>query len=263
MASRMEQNMTSGLLKILCCIGLLAVVFALPSRAQDQWSWPEKPKNLQVLNKDWPGSRLSPVMRGFTRALGVRCSYCHTGEEGKPLSTYDFASDENPNKNRAREMLRMLGDVNLHLKKIEPSGDQRVNMWCHTCHRGRPRPMTLEEELGEQYRKKGLDSALNHYHDLKRDYLEKGAYDFSERSLNSFGHEVLEKKDTAGAIRVFMLNTQVFPKSPNVWDSLAAAYVKAGDTKMAKRYYEESLKRDPKNESAREKLKKINEASRK
>ena len=102
-------------------------------------------------------------MIGFTRALGVRCSYCHKGEEGKPLSAYDFASDDNPNKNRAREMYRMLGDINDHLKKIEPSGDKRGNMWCHTCHHGRPRPMTLDEELGEQYRKKGLQAALDDY----------------------------------------------------------------------------------------------------
>jgi len=51
-------------------------------------------------------------------------------------------------------MYRMLGDISDHWKKIEPSGDKRVNMWCHTCHHGRPRPMTLDEELGEQYRKK-------------------------------------------------------------------------------------------------------------
>jgi tetratricopeptide (TPR) repeat protein len=255
-----EEIMSRRLLKTLCGIASLVIILSLSSRAQDQWSWPEKPKNLQVLNKDWPGSRLRPVMTGFTRALGVRCSYCHMGQEEKPLTTYDFASDENPNKNRAREMLRMLGDVNTHLKKIEPSGDQRVNMWCHTCHRGRPRPMTLEEELGEQYRLKGLDTALNHYQDLKKKYLEKGAYDFSERSLNVFGYDVLEKKDAAGAIRVFMLNAQVFPKSANVWDSLAEAYMKAGDMKMARRYYEKALKLDPKNEGARENLKKIKEA---
>jgi tetratricopeptide (TPR) repeat protein len=245
------------------CVGVLLVAgFAISSSAQDQWTWPDKPKNLQVLNKDWPGSRLSPVMRGFTRALGVRCSYCHVGEEGKSLTTYDFVSDANPNKDRAREMLRMLGDVNSHLKKLEPSGDQRVNMWCHTCHRGRPRPMTLEEELAEQYRLKGLDSALNHYHSLKKDFLEKGAYDFSERSLNLFGYSVLEK-DTAGAIRVFSLNAQVFPKSANVWDSLGEAHLKGGDVKAAKRFYERSLKLDPKNESAMENLKKIKEAKRK
>jgi len=121
--------------------------------------------------------------------------------------------------------------------------------------------MTLEEELGEQYRMKGVDTAISHYQDLKKNYAEKGAYDFSERSLNIFGYEVLEKKDTAAAIRVFMLNAQAFPKSANVWDSLADAYMKAGNLKMARRYYEKSLKLDPKNEGARENLKKINGAT--
>ena len=80
----------------------LTVIAALPAQTQESWSWPEKLSNLQVLPKDCPGIRLGPVMIGFTRALGVRCSYCHKGEEGKPLSTYDFASDDNPNKKRAR-----------------------------------------------------------------------------------------------------------------------------------------------------------------
>src|SRR5215472_7288004 len=142
---------------VVCCASLWG---------QDAWTWPEKPKNLQVLPKDWPGSRLRPVMIGFTRALGVRCSYCHKGEEGKPLSTYDFASDDNPNKNRAREMLRMLNEIGEHLNKIQPSGDKRVNMWCHTCHRGRPRPMTLAEELAEQYRKKNVKAAVDYYDEL-------------------------------------------------------------------------------------------------
>jgi tetratricopeptide (TPR) repeat protein len=239
-----------------------AIFFGLSAQSQDQWSWPEKPKNLQVLPRDWPGSRLQPVMIGFTRALGVRCSHCHKGEEGKPLSTYDFASDENPNKDRAREMLRMLGDINDHLKKIQPSGDQRVNMWCNTCHRGRPRPMTLEEELGEQYRMKGLQLALDYYADLKKRYYGGGSYDFGEGSLNLFGYQVLEK-DPVGAIQVFALNAEMFPQSGNVWDSLAEAYMKAGDLNKAKENYEKSLTLDPTNENAKAVLKKIGETKEK
>jgi tetratricopeptide (TPR) repeat protein len=255
--------MPAKLLGRISTISLLAILFALPAQAQDRWSWPEKPSNLQVLPKDWPGSRLSPVMIGFTRALGIRCSNCHKGEEGKPLSTYDFASDENPNKNRAREMLRMLGDIDDHLKKIEPSGDKRVNMWCDTCHRGRPRPMTLAEELGEQYRTKGLKTALEHYADLKKKYYSRGAYDFGEDSLNNFGYDVLENKDAAGAIQVFGLNAEMFPQSGNVWDSLAEAYMKAGDLKKAVENYEKALALDPKNENARDSLKKIRESKEK
>ena len=243
----------------LSSIVVLTILFVPPALAQEQWSWPEKPKNLQVLPKDWPGSRLQPVMVGFTRALGVRCSFCHKGEEGKPLSTYDFASDGNPNKDRAREMLRMLGDINDHLKKIQPSGDQRVNMWCGTCHRGRPRPMTLEEELAEQYRGKGLAPALDYYADLKQKYYGRGAYDFGENSLNNFGYEVL-KNDATGAIEVFRLNAAEFPQSGNVWDSLAEAYMKAGHLKEAGEYYNKALELDPTDQNAKDVLAKIKEA---
>jgi pentatricopeptide repeat protein len=241
----------------------LTILWALPTKAQDQWSWPEKPKNLQVLPKDWPGSRLQPVMIGFTRALGVRCTYCHQGEEGKPLSTYDFVSDDNANKNRAREMLRMLGDINDHLKKIQPSGDKRVNMWCNTCHRGRPRPMTLEEELGEEYRKKGLEPALDYYADLKQKYYGRGAYDFGEDALNGFGYAVLGNNDPAGAIEVFRLNAEQFPQSGNVWDSLAEAYMKAGNLNKAEEYYQKALRLDPTDENAKEVLKKLKESKEK
>jgi len=94
-------------------VAVMAMVMATaPAADAQQWSWPERPENLQVLPEDWTGQRLQPVMTGFTRALGVRCSHCHVGEEGHPLSTYDFPSDDNPNKERARTMLRMLGDIN-------------------------------------------------------------------------------------------------------------------------------------------------------
>ena len=240
-------------------VGVICLIVAgsFEASAQDTWTWPEKPKNLQVLPKHWPGSRLRPVMIGFTRALGVRCSYCHKGEEGKPLGTYDFASDENPNKDRAREMYRMLGDIDDHLKKIEPSGDKRVNMWCHTCHHGRPRPMTLDEELGEQYRKKGIQAALDDYVDLKKKYYGRGAFDFGEGSLNVFGYSLLEGNQAAAAIQVFKLNAETFPDSSNVWDSLGEGYLKAGDLKNARENYEKALHLDPTNQSAKEALKKI------
>jgi len=245
----------------LSSIILLTFCFVAAAQAQE-WSWPEKPKNLQVLPKDWPGSRLQPLMIGFTRALGVRCSYCHKGEEGKPLGTYDFPSDDNPNKNRAREMLRMLQGINDHLNNIQPSGDQRVNVWCQTCHRGQPRPMTLEEELGEQYRKKGVETALDYYADLKQKYYGRGSYDFGENALNDFGYEVL-KNDPVGAVQIFRLNAAEFPQSGNVWDSLAEAYMKSGNLKKAEEYYEKALTRDASDQNAKDMLTKLQKSKEK
>src|SRR5207302_7580128 len=100
----------------------------------------------------------------------------------------------------------MLGDINGHLKKISPSGDRRVNMWCNTCHRGRPRPTTLVEELAEAYRKSGVSGALDHYRELREKFGFAGAYDFRERSLNDFAEELREQKDSPGSIAVLRLN---------------------------------------------------------
>lgn len=225
--------------------------------AQDRWQWPDAPKNLQVLPKEWNGQRLRPLMLGFTNALGVSCSHCHVGEEGKPLSTFDFASDANPNKDRAREMYRMLGSVNEHLGKITPSGPMPVNMWCHTCHAGRPRPATLGEELGWAYEGGGIDSALTRYARLKEEFHGRGAYDFGEDALNRFGYDLLGKEDIAGAIRIFAMNAEAFPRSSNVWDSLGEARLKAGDKTKAAEAYRKALELDPSNRSAAKALEEL------
>lgn len=241
---------------LLAVTALAAAGFAT---AQEDWHWPEKGKNFQVFPRDFPARKLAAVMKGFTRSLGVRCTYCHVGEEGKPLSTYDFASDQNPNKNRAREMYRMLGDINDHLKKIQPSGDKRVNMWCHTCHEGRPRPATLEEELGQAYRKSGVSAAIARYRELRERYYGKGAYNFGEASLNAFGHELLELKDNDGALAVWHLNATQFPQSGGVWESLAEGYMAAEKKTLAEIYYRKALEADPENADALEKLGKLAE----
>lgn len=244
----------------LCLIGAAALAGSAPRAvAQEIWTWPAKLKNPRVLPNDFPAVKLEAVMKGFTRALGVRCTHCHVGEEGKPLSAYDFASDAKPNKERAREMYRMLGSINEHLKKIQPSGDKRVNMWCNTCHHGRPRPMTLEEELAQAYRKSGVDGAIARYRDLKERYDNAGAYDFRVRSLDSFGQDLLEQKDPGAAIAILRLNTVQFPLSSDAWESLGDACQAAGEREQAKDSFRKALEIDPKNSDVQEKLKKLEE----
>src|SRR5262245_50078991 len=73
---------------------------------------PDSFTNLKVLPRDINRDTLVAMMAGFTRALGVRCTYCHVGEENRPLSTYDFASDDKPTKRTARIMLQMVHHIN-------------------------------------------------------------------------------------------------------------------------------------------------------
>ncbi len=146
---------------------LTLLLLNVPLYAQG-FSWPENPVNIQVLSEALKRSTLRANMVGFTVALGVRCSYCHVGVEGEPLSTYDFPSDENPNKNRARVMFKMVDAINNeHLSQIESSTVTNVDMWCHTCHRGISRPISLGEELEQSYKAEGLDATLAKYSELK------------------------------------------------------------------------------------------------
>jgi tetratricopeptide (TPR) repeat protein len=240
----------------LALLVVLALLTPATGRAQ-QWSWPERGENLKVLPEDFPPERLRAVMMGFTRSLGVRCSYCHVGEEGQPLATYDFASDSNPKKDIARTMYRMLGVINDTLATIEPSGPKPVNMWCHTCHRGRPRPTTLDEELAEVHEAEGIDATLAAYRELRERFYGRGAFDFGEGSLNTLGYALLGDERFADAVAIFQLNAEQFPESANVWDSLGEGYLAAGEKERAIESYERSLELDPDNRNAQEKLTEI------
>ena len=103
-------------------------------------------KNLVVLPSGISRADLISTMKLFTQSLGVRCTYCHVGEEGKPLSTFDFASDAKDHKDTARGMLRMADRLNAELPGITGLPDARVT--CFTCHRGSTKPLTAPPPPG-------------------------------------------------------------------------------------------------------------------
>ena len=69
----------------------------------------------------------------------MRCTHCHVGEEGKPLSTFDFASDAKTEKAIARAMMRMVHRINSADLR---SGSGASKVTCFTCHRGATKPLT-------------------------------------------------------------------------------------------------------------------------
>src|SRR5690242_7344879 len=144
----------------------LAVVLALfatlvATRSAYAQFPPTKLQNLKVFPKDIAVRALIDTMAGFTRALGVRCQYCHVGEEGQPLSTFNFKSDEKPEKNKAREMLRMVGAINGdYLTKLASRRTPQINVGCMTCHRGIAQPRTLQQVVLTAYDSAGADSSI-------------------------------------------------------------------------------------------------------
>jgi len=98
-------------------------------------------KNLQVLSKDSTREQLLGNMKFFAQSLGVRCTHCHVGTEGQPLSTFDFASDAKPAKLIARKMLAMVHRINSQDFGVTDFKDVKVT--CFTCHRGSTKPLTM------------------------------------------------------------------------------------------------------------------------
>ncbi|GAB3517171.1 hypothetical protein GCM10027442_36060 [Emticicia fontis] len=72
--------------------------------------------------------------------------------------------------------------------------------------------------------------------------------------LNAYGYVLLAQKRYPQAIAVLELNTNVYPQEANTFDSLAEAYLIAGDKKQALYYYEKALQIDSNLVSAKEKV---------
>jgi hypothetical protein len=107
-----------------------------------QFVWPERITNARALPANIGADRLRTTMTGFARSLGVRCTFCHVGQEGAPLSTFDFASDARPHKNIARGMIRMVARINTTELTPILGASSAPRVTCYTCHRGSAEPET-------------------------------------------------------------------------------------------------------------------------
>lgn len=106
--------------------------------SQDQADKPVEQvrKNIQVL-KGLPDSQLFLLMNFVGDSLGVSCDYCHVKGEKNPQTgedTWLWEKDDKRQKSVAREMMRMVLDLNQKTFKRE------AVVTCYTCHRGSTRP---------------------------------------------------------------------------------------------------------------------------
>lgn len=101
----------------------------------------------------------------------------------------------------------------------------------------------------------GADAAIAEYRRLVRE--EPETWDFREAQLNRLGYVLLQHEKNREAIAIFRLNAERFPRSANVWDSLAEAYMRDGQRELAIAHYRKALALDPKNDNAAKMLEKL------
>jgi hypothetical protein len=108
--------------------GLAALSLGLLVReclAQDDAASPFQ--NVQVLTQVKSKKEMRGIMKAQAKALGVKCTYCHV--QGK------FSLDDKKKKVQAREMLKMVAEINTNWFAEEEHG-----VTCWTCHRGVEEP---------------------------------------------------------------------------------------------------------------------------
>jgi hypothetical protein len=79
---------------------------------------------------------------------------------------------------------------------------------------------------------------------------------FNDR-LNSKGYRLMKDGKLDSALEVFKLNSMIFTKDYNVWDSLAECYFNMKEYDLSKKNYERSLKLNPDNSNAKKMLEEI------
>lgn len=72
-----------------------------------------------------------------------------------------------------------------------------------------------------------------------------------EAEVNRMGYNFLTDKDYDNAIAVFKMNVALYPESDNVYDSLADAYLRSGDSLQAFNNYKKALELNSGNERAK------------
>ena len=242
----------------------------------------EPPKNLQVLPKDMPRQQVVAIMGGFTAALGVNCAHCHTeaapvagappaggpppggppaqgaGRGGPQGPQLDFALDDKETKKVAREMLKMVGDINgKYLPATGRTIGERDKVSCETCHHGLAKPQTLRAALANAVEAKGSDSALALYRGLRTRYYGSASYDFSENALNVAATDLARMNQRPAALALLQENLANFDKSASTYQTIAQVQLQGGDTALAVDALKKAVALQPNNPQLRQMMQRL------
>ncbi|MBK1896044.1 serine hydrolase [Chryseobacterium paridis] len=157
------------------------------------------------------------------------------GENSYALRDWDYkVTFKKDDKTGKKELVQILLDKKtIRLRGEQMSKDEKT-----------PLELILEgqfEKGVEAYKKAKTDDPNNEQ--------------LSEGSINGTGYALLRQKDFTKSIDVFRVNTILYPKSDNVYDSLGEAYLNAGQKDKAKENYQKVLEINPNHENAAKVLK--------
>jgi hypothetical protein len=231
---------------------LASLLFLLfPGGAAAQGFGGGPPRNLQVLPKDLTRGEVTARMRQIAMSLGVRCEHCHvqtTGPDGREQN--DFASDDKDAKKVAREMMRMVNDINdkYLIAGMGRTLRERDRVTCETCHHGLSTPKTIQAAVVDAIETAGADSAVALYKSLRERYYGRAAYDFGELALPEVARLTTQRP---AIVTLLKLNLEYYPRSVPTLGALAQQSLRLGDTAAAVDALTKALAIDPNEQQLR------------
>lgn len=210
--------------------------------------------NLQVLPKETPREELLGIMRGWTEALGVRCTHCHAGPDN--LDEMDFQTDAKLEKKVARQMVKMMQAINKDtIATLPVDMMERERVSCYTCHHGQVvPPQSLAANLTRVAHERGATEALERFRSLRKDHLDDGTFDFRERTLTAVASSLAQDGKVGDALQLMEANRELFPGSAQVHTLIGQLLYQKGDRPGAAASFEKALKIDPANAEAKDGL---------
>jgi hypothetical protein len=238
---------------LLVSLGLLAGPALLAGQAANRFP-PDSLRNTQVIPRTTPVIQVIGMMRNFAGDLGVRCQFCHLGEEGMPLERFDFVTDQKRAKLVARQMMRMVEEINRRVDTLPGLSGPALRVTCRTCHHGVSRPQPLSSLMVETAQASGADSAIRAYQALRQRHYGQDAYDFGESSLNIAAFRLGRASRFDDAFSLLRLNEQFFPASSGMYVFRGNIELMRGDSSAAVAAFREAVRRDSTNGEARDRL---------
>jgi len=92
---------------------------------------------------------------------------------------------------------------------------------------------------------------------IKQEDIKSSEYDLSESGINSFGYQIMSQGLKEDALKIFKLNTELYPEGFNTFDSYGECLLELGDKENAIIAYRKSLELNPENKNAEKVLIKL------
>jgi tetratricopeptide (TPR) repeat protein len=218
------------------------------------------PRIIRLMRRNWAFlavaiAWLAPAqtmnMEEVSKALGVRCQYCHSAPRG--------SGQPEPKKDIALAMMAMTRDLNAKIQEAtgKPAGEA-AKVECVTCHRGVAIPQPLSAIILRTIAEKGGAAAVDQYRDLRKQYFSRATYDFSEDALLEIVQRVVQGRPD-DAIALLRMNLEFNPQSAKTYALIGFAYTRKVDDTAAITNLEKSLELDPTNAMVRGQLEQLRE----